>query len=286
MLAIIGIVVVLGSILGGYIMEKGNPSILLQPAELVIIGGASIGALIVGSGKKIGLVMKSFGRVFSGGHVDKASFMQLLMLLNSIFSKAQREGLIALESHLDNPAKSDIFSKYPLLMNNPNIMAYITDNMRLIITASMSANDLDNLLEIDIETQKHEAQYAPGEMTRMADALPGMGIVAAVLGVTLAMGKIDAEPAELGHTVAAALVGTFLGILLSYGIVGPMAANLSHQNSEKSIYLVAIKMALIAFSEGSHPLLAVEAGRRAIPLEYRPTFMEVDAEIRKWKEKK
>lgn len=286
MFSIIGIVVVFGCILGGYLMEKGNPSILWQPAEFVIILGSAMGALIIMAGNKIGTIFKGFAQVFKGGHADRHAYMELLMLLNHIFSKAQREGLIALESHLDNPTKSDIFSKYKTIIANPNILSFITDNMRLIITASMSAHDLDNLLEIDIETQHKEAVHAPDLITKIADSLPGLGIVAAVLGVTLAMGKIAEPPEILGHTVAAALVGTFLGVLFCYGVVGPMATNLEHQVHQREVFLVVVKMALIAFSEGSHPLLAVEAGRRAIPTSERPTFSQVDEEIRKWKEKK
>ena len=286
MWAVIGLVTVFASIIIGYLMEKGNLSILVQPAEVVIIMGSAVGALIIMAGSQFMYIMKNLGNVFKGSHAGKKSYMELLLLLNHIFSKAQREGLIALESHLDNPQKSDIFSKYPSIVSNKNILDFITDNMRLIITASMSAHDLDNLLEIDIETQHKEALHAPGLINKIADSLPGLGIVAAVLGVTLAMGKITEPPEVLGETVAAALVGTFLGVLLCYGVVGPIGANLEHRVGEKEVYFVAVKMALIAFSEGSHPLLAVEAGRRAIPTRERPTFIEVDEEIRKWKEKK
>jgi chemotaxis protein MotA len=286
MMTIVGMVVVIVSIIAGYLMEHGNLSILIQPAEVVIIMGAAVGSLIIMAGSQLGVVAKSFIGVFKAKHHGKKEYLQLLMLLNHLFSKAQREGLIALESHLDNPKKSDIFSKYPIVMHDPSLLAFITDNLRLIITASMSANDLDNLLEIDIETQHKESLFAPGIITKISDALPGLGIVAAVLGVTLAMGKITEPPEVLGETVAAALVGTFLGILACYGYVGPIATNLEHQADQHSISFSVIKMALIGFSQGSHPLLAVEAGRRAIPSRERPTFTEVDDEVRKWKEKK
>ncbi len=286
MMVIIGMVVVMVSIIGGYLMEHGNLSILFQPAELVIIGGAAAGALVIMAGSQLGVIAKSFTAVFSAKQHTKKDYLQLLMLLNHLFSKAQREGLIALESHLDTPAKSDIFSKYPIVMHDANLLAFITDNLRLIITASMSANDLDNLLEIDIETQHKESVFAPGIISKIADALPGLGIVAAVLGVTLAMGKITEPPEVLGHTVAAALVGTFLGVLACYGFVGPIATNLENQANQHSVGFTVIKMALIGFSQGSHPLLAVEAGRRAIPPRERPSFMDVDEEVRKWKEKK
>jgi chemotaxis protein MotA len=286
MKGIIGIVIVLGSIIAGYMMEKGNLSILVQPAELIIIGGAAVGALIIMAGSRFGMVIKHIGVAFQADKTGKKAYMELLLLLNHLFSKAQREGLIALESHLDNPKKSDIFSKYPGIISNTNILAFVTDNIRLIITASMSAHDLENLLDIDMETQHNEELYVPTTLTRIADSLPGLGIVAAVLGVTLAMGKIT-EPSEvLGHTVAAALVGTFLGVLLCYGIVGPIANNIEGKVKDNEVYFIAIKMALLGFSQGSHPLLAVEAGRRAIPTRDRPTFTEVDEEIRKWKEKK
>lgn len=286
MMTIIGMVVVLGSIIGGYMMEKGNLSILFQPAELLIIGGAAIGALVIMSGRQLKVILKSVGAVFSNKQHTKMDYLQLLMLLNHLFSKAQREGLIALESHLDVPGKSDIFVKYPVIMHDPNLLNFITDNLRMIITASMSANDLDSLLEIDIETQHSEATFAPGIITKIADSLPGLGIVAAVLGVTLAMGKITEPPEVLGHTVAAALVGTFIGILACYGFVSPIATNLDNQANAHSVGFAVVKQALIGFSQGSHPMLAVEAGRRAIPPRERPSYMEVDAEVRKWKEKK
>jgi chemotaxis protein MotA len=286
MKGIIGIIVVLGSIIAGYMMEKGNLSILIQPAELIIIGGAAVGALMIMAGNRFGMVLRHISVAFQSDKTGKKAYMELLLLLNHLFSKAQREGLIALESHLDNPKKSDIFSRYPGIISNVNILAFVTDNIRLIITASMSAHDLENLLDIDMETQHNEELYVPTTLTRIADSLPGLGIVAAVLGVTLAMGKITEPPEVLGHTVAAALVGTFLGVLLCYGIVGPIANNIEGKVKDTEVYFTAIKMALLGFSQGSHPLLAVEAGRRAIPTRDRPTFSEVDEEIRKWKEKK
>ncbi len=282
----VGIIVVFASIIGGYIMEHGNPSVLVQPAEFVIIGGAALGALIISAGSSFGVVMKNFGRAFGSGHAGKKSFLEILLLLNAVFTKAQREGLISLESHLDAPQKSDLFSRFEVLKKFPEVLYFLTDNLRLIITASMSKHDLDSLLDIDIETRHKEESHAPSLMNKMADSFPGLGIVAAVLGVTLAMGKITEPPEVLGHTVAAALVGTFLGVLLCYGIVGPMATNVEHQLEVESTYFQIIKMSLLAFAEGSHPTIAVEAGRRAVPPKYRPSFMEVDQEIRKWKEKK
>jgi chemotaxis protein MotA len=252
----------------------------------VIIFGAAGGAMILSSGKRVISVLLHILDIFKGSKANRKAYVELLLLLNHIFSKAQREGLISLESHLDAPEKSDVFAKYPAILSNKPLMDFVTDNMRLIITASMSAHDLDNLIEIDIEAQHKEEMFAPNLINRIADSMPGLGIVAAVMGVVLTMGKITEPPEVLGHSIGAALVGTFMGVLGCYGFVGPIAMNLENQAKENEVFLLIIKMALIAFSEGSHPLLAVEAGRRAIPTKMRPTFLEIDQEIRKWKEKK
>jgi len=284
MMAIIGMIGVLLSVIVGYKMLNGNLSIMFQPAEFVIIGGIALSALIISSGKNFIFILKNVSGIFRVSRANRKNYLDLLLLLHHLFTKAQREGLISLETHLDEPEKSDIFRKFPGVISQPKIIVCITDNLRILISGG-TAQTLESLIEIDIETQNREALYPPSVISKIGDSLPGFGIVAAVLGVTLAMTKIAEPPEVLGQTVAAALVGTFLGVLLCYGFVGPIATYLEHQVQEEEVFFIAIKMALVAFAEGTHPILAVEAGRRAIPTYGRPSFQEIESEIRKWKSK-
>jgi chemotaxis protein MotA len=284
MMAIIGMIGVLLSVIVGYKMLNGNLSIMFQPAEFVIIGGIALFALIISAGKNFIFILKNMAGIFRVSRSNKKNYLDLLLLLHHLFTKAQREGLISLESHLDEPEKSDIFKKFPSIISQPKIIICITDNLRILISGG-TAQTLESLIEIDIDTQNREALYPPSVISKIGDSLPGFGIVAAVLGVTLAMTKIAEPPEVLGQTVAAALVGTFLGVLLCYGFVNPIATYLEHQVQEEEVFFIAIKMALVAFAEGTHPILAVEAGRRAIPTNGRPSFQEIESEIRKWKSK-
>ncbi len=282
MFTIIGIVVVLVGIIGGYLMEHGNLHVLWQPAELVIIGGAAIGSFLISSPPKaIGLVLKSIGPIFGGGGPGKAEYLELLSLLNMIFSKIRKEGLISIESDIEDPKKSPMFSKYKSVIANHHALDFICDNLKVMITTNMPPYELDNLMEIDIEANHQEEMATPAIINKVSDSLPGLGIVAAVLGVVITMGKIDSPPAVLGHSIGAALVGTFIGILLCYGFVGPMATKIEALVQESGIYPKVIKTALVAFVGGAAPQIAVESGRRAIPGSVRPTFSELEAALRK-----
>ncbi len=284
MIVIIGMIGVIISVIVGYKMEHGNLSIMFQPAEFVIIGGSAFFALIISVGKNFLHIIKSISGIFKPSLGNRKNYTDLLLLLHALFAKSQKDGLISLEHHIDEPEKSEIFKKFPLINSQPKIRLCITDNLRILISGG-SPDQMENLMEIDMETQHDEALYPSSIITKIADALPGLGIVAAVLGVTLAMAKIDAAPEVLGHTVAAALVGTFLGVLLCYGFVGPLATYLEHQVHDEEIFFNAIKMALVAYSMGTHPNLAVEAARRAIPTQSRPSYDEIESEIKKWKSK-
>ncbi len=282
MYAIIGIAVVLGSVVGGYLMEHGNLSVLLQPAELVIIFGAATGAFLISSpAKVVSLVAKNIMTIFTGKAVSRDEYLELLSLLNLIFSKIRKEGLISIESDIENPRQSPLFSRYKSVISDSHALDFICDNLKVMITTNMPPHELDDLMEIDIETNHYEELTPSISITKVADALPGLGIVAAVLGVVLTMGKIDQPPAVLGHSIGAALVGTFLGVLMCYGFVGPMATNLEHKAKEKEIYARVIKTALVAFVGGSAPQMAVESGRRAIPGQVRPGFSELETALRK-----
>lgn len=282
MFAIIGIVIVLGGVIGGYLLEHGNLHVLWQPAEGVIIFGAAIGAFLISSpAKVVSLVVKNIGTVFGGGGVNKNSYIELLSLLNLIFSKIRKEGLISIESDIENPKKSPMFSKYKSVVSNHHALDFICDNLKVMITTNMPPYELDNLMEIDIDANHHEELMPSASLTKIADGLPALGIVAAVLGVVITMGKIDQPPSVLGHSIGAALVGTFLGVLMCYGFVGPMATNLEYKAQEKEIYSKVIKTALVAFVGGSAPQMAVESGRRAIPGKERPSFAELENALRK-----
>jgi chemotaxis protein MotA len=281
MLNIVGAAVVLACVIGGYLMEHGNLSVLIQPAELVIIGGAAIGSFLISSPRKVvASVLKNIPTIFvSRGH-GKESFVDLLCLLYLVFSKIRKEGLISIEADIENPGQSALFGKYPRVTRDKHALNFICDNLKVIITTSIPPHELDGLLDLEIETGHHEEMVPSHALTKIADALPGLGIVAAVLGVVLTMGKIDQPPAVLGHSIGAALVGTFLGILACYGFVGPMAANLEYKAREGEVYFQVIKLALVAFVGGSAPQIAVEFGRRAVPGDDKPTFAELEKAIR------
>ncbi len=281
MFALIGIAVVLASVIGGFLMEEGNLSVLFQPAEVVIIFGAAIGSFLIASPSKVvGLVSKNMGSIVISRSQSKTKYLDLLALMYQLFSKIRKEGLVSIEADIETPERSPIFQKYRSVLANRHALNFICDNLKVIITANVPPHELDNLMDIEIDTHHHESMIPSHSISRVADGLPGLGIVAAVLGVVLTMGKIDQPPTVLGHSIGAALVGTFLGVLLCYGFVGPMAANLEHQARENGAFLQVIKVALVAFVGGSAPQMAVEFGRRAIPDKEKPTFNELEQQVR------
>jgi chemotaxis protein MotA len=286
MFVLIGIGIVFVAVIGGYLMEHGNLSVLFQPSEFVIIFGAATGALIISS--PIGVlkgILKNVSKLFSSEAVSKEDYMELLMLLNQVFWKTRKEGLLALEADVDNPASSEIFKNYPKIMSNPQTLGFICDNLRVMISASMPSHELENLLETDIEALSHSKMVPSHSIAKVADGLPGLGIVAAVMGVVLTMGKISEPPEVLGECIGAALVGTFLGVLTCYGFVGPIATNLEHKAKDGEIYFNVIKSALVSFQGGVAPQITIETARRTIPADERPTFAEVEEAIKKVKTK-
>jgi len=280
-LNIFGFAVVLVAVIGGYLMEHGNLSVLLQPAELVIIGGAAMGAFLISSPPRVmKATVRNLGTVFRSKNNGKAYFIELLSLLYQVFSKIRKEGLISIEADIERPEQSAVFQKFPSVAKDKHVLNFICDNLKVIISTSIPPHELDGLLDIEIETGEHEAMVPSHALNRVADGLPGLGIVAAVLGIVLTMGKIDQPPSVLGASIGAALVGTFLGILLCYGFVGPMAANLEYKAKENEVVLQVIKLTLVAFVGGSAPQIAVEFGRRAIPGDDKPTFAELESAVR------
>ena len=282
MLVIIGIGVVLGAVVGGYLMEHGNLSVLFQPAEVVIIFGAALGSLIIASPPRVlALIIKSIGKLFGSGGMGKAGYLELLTLLYHVFSKIRKEGLISVEADIENPEKSPLFNKYKRILANHHALNYLCDNLKVIVSTNVPPHELDSLMELDAETHHHEALTPAHKIGMVADSLPGLGIVAAVLGVVLTMGKISEPPEVLGESIGAALVGTFMGVLMCYGFVGPIAANIESKVKDDGVAFEIIRVSLVSFVGGAAPQMAVEFGRRAIPASERPTFNELEDTIRK-----
>ena len=274
---IIGIVLVLGSVAGGFVLSHGHLMALWQPFELLIIGGAAFGAFVISNpGKVIKAAFGSIGQLLKGSKHTKKSYMELLALMYDLFTKARKEGLMALEGDIDEPHESALFQKYPAILKNHHALDFIADYMRLMVGGNMNPFELENLMDVELETHHHEASKVPASITAVSDALPGFGIVAAVLGIVITMASIGGPVEELGQHVAAALVGTFLGILLAYGFVGPMATSLTHMQEEDAKVFECIKVALLASLNGYAPQIAVEFGRKSLYSHHRPGFQELE----------
>lgn len=285
MIAIIGFVIVTVSVVGGYILEHGNLSVLFQPVELLIIAGAALGAFVVATPMKfIKAVISATVRIFSYSPYTKEDYIDLLLLLNGIFYKIRQQGLVAIESDVDNPEESSLFKLYPRVLKNHHALTFLTDTLRTVMTTTIAPHDLEALIDSELEAHHEESLFPSQTLSFVADMLPGLGIVAAVLGVVITMGKINEPPAVLGNSVGAALVGTFLGILLCYGYVGPMSRNMAIIAAEDLQYLTVLKVALLAFiGGGTAPKVAVEFGRRVIPADAKPSFVELEESLRQKK---
>jgi len=283
MIAIIGFIVVTVAIAAGYLMEHGNLAVLFQPAEIVIIFGAAIGAFLIASPiKVVKSTIGSVAKVFVNKPYVKTDYLDILMLLSEIFYKIRKQGLVSIEGDVDDPKESSIFKNYPKILKNHHAITFITDTLRMVITTTIEPHELESLMETELEEHHEDALIPAKSITTTADALPGLGIVAAVLGVVLTMGKIGEPPEVLGHSIGAALVGTFLGVLMCYGYVGPIAKNLEFIAQEELQYLNVLKIALKSFvSNNAAPMVAIEFGRRAIPAKQRPSFVEVEDAVRK-----
>jgi chemotaxis protein MotA len=277
MFAIIGIVVVFGAIIGGYLMEHGKLMVLVQPAELVIIFGAAVGTVLIGNPLPVVIKMiKGIGAVFSSGKFTKAFYLENLTMLNEVFNYARKSGMAKLEEDIEQPAKSALFSKYKNFVKNHHALYFVCDTLRMAVTGGVGFFELDQMMEQDIEVHHREVSAPVGALSTMADSLPGLGIVAAVLGVVITMGALGGPPEEIGHKVAAALVGTFLGILLCYGLFGPLAAAMTKINDAESEYYNVLRVGMINFIKGAPPIMSVEMARRSIPSASRPSFQEME----------
>ncbi len=282
MFVIIGVVVVFASLMIGFLMHGGQVGTLMQINEFIIIGGAAIGSMLIANPLSVvkSIISGAIG-TFKGPKVNKEAYLELLKLMYELFQFAKREGLIALESHVENPEESSIISKYPTFLANHHGVAFLCDTLKVVLSGGVPAHDLEELMDIDLEVMHEEEEAPPTAVATIADAFPGLGIVAAVLGIIITMGRISEGAESVGESVAAALVGTFFGVLMSYGIIGPIAKNMGVTAQKEGKYMMAIKAALLSFAKGAPAAVAIEYGRRAIDLENRPSFSETEEAMKK-----
>lgn len=281
MFVIIGAAVVLVGVIGGFLMEGGPLLVLMQYKEFMIIGGAAIGSMLISSPlANLKQMVAGILGVLKGDPFTKEQYLKLLQTQYELFNLAKREGLINIEQHIGDPAKSAIFSKNQFLLKQHHALDYFCDTMKLLLGGGIPPYDIEGLMDADIDTHHAESAASPGLMQKVGDALPGLGIVAAVLGIVITMQAIDGPPAEIGEKVAAALVGTFLGILLSYGFVQPIATNMELINASEARYFECIKAGVVAYAKGNAPTVVVEFSRRVIYYRVRPSFEEVEKAIK------
>jgi len=282
MLALLGIAVVFAAVFGGYLLESGNPWVLIQPAELVIVMGAAVGIVLVANPPAvIRKMVRGALATFRRSGTTRNFFLNSLCMLYEVFVYAQRAGgIMALEQDVEKPTDSPIFSNHPDFLRDAGAREFVCDSLRMLVIGATNPHELDLLMDLDIEVQRRGRHEPVNALGMVADSLPGLGIVAAVLGVVITMGAIGGAPETIGQKVAAALVGTFLGILLCYGVVGPMASRLENVGEIQNQFLQVMRTAIVAYARGSSPILSIEYARRSIPPELRPSFIEMESSIR------
>ena len=286
MFVIVGYVIVVLSVFGGFVLAGGHLAALFQPVELLMIGGAATGAFLVGNnGKAIKATMKALPTVLKGSKYSKALYLELMALLYDILAKVRKEGLMSIEADVDKPDESPLFAKYPNVVKDHHVVEFLTDYLRLMVGGNLNAFEIESLMDHEIETHHHEGEVPVHSIAKLGDAMPAFGIVAAVMGVVHTMESVGLPPAELGMLIAHALVGTFLGILLAYGFVGPLASLLEQKLDESSKMLVCVKVTLLASLNGYAPALAVEFGRKVLYSTERPGFTELEEHIKQSKTK-
>jgi chemotaxis protein MotA len=281
MFILIGLAVVFGSVLVGYVMHHGNIAVLIQVSEFIIIGGAALGSMLVGNPPGVvAAVFKECLQLVKGNPYKKNTFSELLLMLFELFQVAKQEGMLALEPHVERPGESSIFAKYPFFLAHHHAPAFLTDTLKVLLTGTVDQNDLAEILDLDLEQHGEEAMTVSRCLAKTGDALPGFGIVAAVLGVVITMGSIGGAASDIGRKVAAALVGTFLGILLAYGVFQPLAQASENVARCHGAYLGCIRTAILAYFRGDPPITAIEFARRNIEPGLRPSFSEMEELIR------
>jgi chemotaxis protein MotA len=281
MLVILGYLAVLGAVFGGFAMSGGHLAALLQPIELLMIGGAAVGAFMVGNNPKaIKATLKVLPTLLKGSKYNKNSYMELMALLYELLGKVRKEGLMSIEGDVESPDESPIFAKYPTVAKDHHVIEFMTDYLRIMVSGNLNAMEIENLMDVEIETHHHEAMVPSHAIAKLGDAMPAFGIVAAVMGVVHTMESVGVPPAELGIMIAHALVGTFLGILLAYGFIGPLATLLEQKVEEDSKMFQAVKVTLLANLNGYAPAMAVEFGRKTLNSTERPGFVELEKHVK------
>ncbi len=282
MFVIVGAGLVFAALLIGFMTAGGNPMTLFVPPEYITIIGAAVGSLLIANPMSVlkKIIAGALGSL-KGPKVSRAAYIDLMQMLYELFQFAKREGLIALESHVETPESSSIISRYPTFLANHHAVEFLCDTLKVVLSGGVPAHDLEELMDLDLEALHAEEEVPAASLQIMADAFPGLGIVAAVLGIIVTMGAINEGAEAVGHHVASALVGTFLGVLLSYGLFGPVASIMQKNTALEARYMVAIKSSLLSFAKGAPAAVAIEYGRRAIDPENRPTFKETEEAIKR-----
>jgi chemotaxis protein MotA len=274
---IVGIVIVIASVIGGYVAMGGHLVVLVQPFEALIILGAAFGAFVIGNtGPVLKQTLGIFGILFRGPRYDKAAYVELLGLQFTLFKLIQAKGVLALEPHIEDPGNSSIFQRFPTFSANHHAVEFMCDYLRMITLGSNNAHEMEALMDEELETHHQERERLVSAIQAVADGTPALGIVAAVLGVIKTMGSISEPPEVLGHLIGGALVGTFLGVFVAYGFFGPMAQSLRMIFEAESKYFLSMKVGLLAHIAGQSPVMAIEFARKAVMSEDRPTFAEID----------
>ncbi len=281
MFVIIGIAVVIVSVVMGFLISGGNLILLMQWSEFIVIGGAALGSLLISAPLSLlKKISKELPAAIKGDHYTKQDYLELLKAFNDLFLVAQRDGLLSIEKHVEKPEESDVLSRNEKFIKNTFIKNFFCDTMKVMLTGGVPPHELESLIDAEIETFEIESKPIAATIAKVGDALPGLGIVAAVLGIIITMGSIDQGAEAVGHHVAAALVGTFLGVLASYGFINPLASSMEHNLEDKIRFLVTIKSCIVAYAKGNPPIIAVEIARRTIFSDFRPTFSELENFIR------
>lgn len=283
MIVIIGYIITFGCVFGVYVAHGGNVDVLLTalPFEMITIGGAAFGSFIITNQPKVlKATVSAFPRLFKSSKYTKARYMELMAMLYEILQKARKDGLMAIEKDVETPGESEIFKKFPVVGSDHHVIEFLTDYLRMMVSGNLNSHEIESLMDSEIDTHHEEARAPAAALTRLAGALPAFGIVAAVLGVVNTMGSVGQPPSVLGGMIASALVGTFLGILLAYGAVEPLAGLMEQQVDEAAKEFLCIKATLLASMQGYNPATAIEFGRKVLFSTARPTFLELEAHVK------
>ncbi len=282
MFVLIGFAVVAGAVLVGFLVAGGNPLLLIQISEFIVIGGAALGSVLISTPlpllKKI---IKEIPKTFKSDNFTRQEYLDLLKSFYELFQLAQKDGILAIEKHIENPDASEILSRNSKFVKNEFLKSFFSDTLKVMLSGGISPHELESLIDVEIESFEIESKPVSGSVARVGDALPGLGIVAAVLGIIVTMSSISQGAETVGEHVAAALVGTFLGVLTAYGFVNPLATNMEHDLENKLRLLETIKTCIVAFAKGNPPIMAVEMARRTIFADERPSFTELETYVRK-----